>query len=233
MRGAGFDERERRLLVLTCVTGMIDAVAFLGLGQLFCAMQTGNVVFLGLGVAGAEGATVEAPLTAVCAFLAGGAAAALLLRADRSGWAGKAVTVEIALLLVATALAAALDPQAGETAALATIATLAAAMGLRTTVVRVRGGANLATTVLNLTAVGGGAAAGAGGPAAGSGAAGATRLASRADLLQRAVALVVLLAGAVAGALLLEVALWLPLALATALTAATHALERPAPAPAT
>ena len=33
-----------------------------------------------------------------------------------------------------------------------------------------------------------------------------------------------------AGALLLEAALWLPLALATALTLATHALDRPAPA---
>ncbi|MDW5596968.1 hypothetical protein VSS74_21655, partial [Conexibacter stalactiti] len=62
--------------------------------------------------------------------------------------------------------------------------------------------------------------------------AGGAQLASGADLAQRAAALLALLAGAVAGALLLEAALWLPLALATALTLATHALDRPAPAPA-
>lgn len=227
MRGLELDGRARRLLVLTCATGLVDAVAFLGLGQVFCAMQTGNVVFLGLGVAGAHGAPeVTAPLVALCAFLAGGGAAALLLRrgggavparAGRDG-AATAVVAEIGLLALATALAAALAPQAGEAAAALTIAALAAAMGLRTTVVRGRGGANLATTVLNLTLIGG--------PATG------VRLASTADLAQRAVAVVALLLGAVAGALLLEAALWLPLALATALTVATHTLDRPAPAPA-
>ncbi|HST43440.1 MAG TPA: YoaK family protein [Conexibacter sp.] len=243
MRGLGLDGRGRRLLALTCATGLVDAVAFLGLGQVFCAMQTGNVVFLGLGVAGAEGAPdVAAPLTALCAFVVGGVAAALLVRggagAGRAGaprdGAGAAVAVEIALLVLATAAAAAFDPQAGEAAALLTIAALAAAMGLRTTVVRGRGGANLATTVLNLTAIGGAAGPAGAGDAAGAAGAGTaglgTGFASGTDLAQRAAALLALLLGAIAGALLLETALWLPLALATALTVATHALDRPAPA---
>jgi uncharacterized membrane protein YoaK (UPF0700 family) len=209
--GPGFEARAWRLLVLTCVTGLIDAAAFLGLGQLFCAMQTGNVVFLGLGVTGAEGASLDAPLTAIGGFVAGGLVAALLLRATT---VSAAVMTEIALLALATATAAAFTPEAGEAAALVTIALLAGAMGLRTTVVRRRGGGNLATTVLNLTAIGGAGGA----------------LADADDLAQRAAAFAALLLGAIAGALLLEAALWLPLAAATALTIATHVLDRREPA---
>ncbi|MDR9373225.1 DUF1275 family protein, partial [Conexibacter sp. JD483] len=129
---------------------------------------------------------------------------------------GAAVTAEIALLALATAFAAALEPHAGDDAALLTIAPLAAAMGLRTTIVRRRGAPNLASTVLNLTAIGGAAGG----------------LLSGDDAAQRAAALAVLLAGAVVGALLLQAALWLPLALATALTLATHLVDRREPAPA-
>ena len=66
----------RTLLVLTFVTGIVDAVSFLGLGQVFAAMQTGNVIFLGLGIAGTAGA----PVVSLVAFVAGGGLAALLAR---------------------------------------------------------------------------------------------------------------------------------------------------------
>lgn len=56
--------------VLTFVTGMLDAVGFLALGHVFVAMQTGNVIFLGIGLGGAAGAPVLAPLIALAAFLA-------------------------------------------------------------------------------------------------------------------------------------------------------------------
>lgn len=36
------------LLVLTCVTGLVDAASFLSLGQVFVANMTGNITFLGL-----------------------------------------------------------------------------------------------------------------------------------------------------------------------------------------
>ena len=68
----------RTLLILTFVTGIVDAVSFLALGQVFAAMQTGNVIFLGLGIAGSSGAPVLAPLLALGAFLVGSAAGALL-----------------------------------------------------------------------------------------------------------------------------------------------------------
>lgn len=51
----------RALLVLTVATGVIDATSFLALGGVFAAMQTGNVIFLGLGIAGAASAPLFAP----------------------------------------------------------------------------------------------------------------------------------------------------------------------------
>src|SRR5664279_1269323 len=42
----------RTLLVLTFTTGLVDAVSYLGLGRVFTANMTGNIVFLGLGLAG-------------------------------------------------------------------------------------------------------------------------------------------------------------------------------------
>ena len=44
----------RPLLLLTATTGLVDAVAFLGLGHVFTANMTGNIVFLGFAVAGAK-----------------------------------------------------------------------------------------------------------------------------------------------------------------------------------
>ena len=43
------------LLVLTVTTGLIDAVSYLGLGHVFTANMTGNIVLLGFGLAHAGG----------------------------------------------------------------------------------------------------------------------------------------------------------------------------------
>ena len=52
------------LLALTFTTGVVDAVCFLGLGRVFTANMTGNVVLLGFGLAGTDGLPVLAPLVA-------------------------------------------------------------------------------------------------------------------------------------------------------------------------
>jgi hypothetical protein len=46
------------LIVLTIVTGVVDALAYLRLGHVFVANMTGNVVFLGFAAAGAGGLSV-------------------------------------------------------------------------------------------------------------------------------------------------------------------------------
>jgi hypothetical protein len=43
------------LLVLTVVSGVVDAVSVLALGRVFVANMTGNVAFIGFALAGAPG----------------------------------------------------------------------------------------------------------------------------------------------------------------------------------
>src|SRR5580658_9998182 len=63
----------RILLALTLLSGLIDAVCYLGLGRVFTANMTGNVVVLGFAAAGAPGFTMSATLTSLGVFLAGAA----------------------------------------------------------------------------------------------------------------------------------------------------------------
>ena len=59
------------LLVLTFLSGVVDAVCYLGLGRVFTANMTGNIVILGFAAAGAPGFSVTASLTSLVVFLAG------------------------------------------------------------------------------------------------------------------------------------------------------------------
>src|SRR6059036_1895436 len=70
----------RTLLVLTFTTGLVDAVSFLGLGHVFTANMTGNVVFLGFGIAGSAGLPVVAPLVSLGSFLLGAGGGGVLAK---------------------------------------------------------------------------------------------------------------------------------------------------------
>src|SRR5262245_65712709 len=59
------------LMALTFVTGLVDAVSFLGLGRVFTANMTGNVVFLGFAAAGSPGLSVLRSGMALLAFSVG------------------------------------------------------------------------------------------------------------------------------------------------------------------
>jgi uncharacterized membrane protein YoaK (UPF0700 family) len=196
----------RTLLLLTFVTGIVDAVSFVGLGQVFAAMQTGNVIFLGLGLGGAAGAPVGLPLVALLAFLLGGLGAVLLSPSGAALALRSALLVEVGLLGCAALLALLTDPAPRDAGAYLLVALLSLTMGLRNTVARQIGGQNLATTVLNLTLTAMTAVAPGG-------------LAGSDDLGQRAAAFLAIAAGAAAGALLLQASVGLAL-LAAALLAA-------------
>jgi len=200
-----WDPLTRTLLALTFVTGIVDAVCFLALGHVFAAMQTGNVIFLGLGVADSSGAPVLAPLIALGAFLAGGSAAALLIPAGPASGSElrTAMAVEVGLLGAAAVPAEFVDVDPGDLTAYALIAMLSLAMGLRNTTARRIGDPNLATTVLNLTL----SAFVSHTP---------TGIASEGELALRGAAIAAILAGAVAGALLLKVSLALAIGVAAA-----------------
>ena len=208
----------RALLVLTFTTGLVDAVSYLGLGRVFTANMTGNVVFLGFGIAGAGGLPVVAPLVSLGAFLLGAGGGGVL--ADRIGdhlpqHFARALAVEVSLIGVAAVLAAAVDIRPNAFSSDVVIALLAFAMGFRNATVRRVGVPDLTTTVLTMTLTGLAAES----PLAGGSGKGSVR---------RIAAVLAMLTGALAGALLLKTSLALPLLAAAGLALATWLVYVPA-----
>jgi uncharacterized membrane protein YoaK (UPF0700 family) len=58
------------LSLLTLVTGLVDAACYLGLGRVFTANQTGNVVLLAFGAARAQGLPLLAPVLVAAVVVA-------------------------------------------------------------------------------------------------------------------------------------------------------------------
>jgi uncharacterized membrane protein YoaK (UPF0700 family) len=203
------------LLALTVTTGFVDGVSYLGLGHVFTANMTGNVVLLGFGIAGAGGLPVLAPVVSLVAFLAGAGVGGRLAErfGDRHGpHFGAGIGAECALVAAAAVLAALATVRAGGAVADAVIALLALAMGLRNATVRRLGVPDLTTTVLTMTLTG--IAADAPGAAT----------------ARRAGAVAAMFAGAVCGALLVRhAALAVPLAIAAGVDLAAVAAVRLAP----
>ena len=56
---------------LTVSSGAIDSISFLGLGKVFTAFMTGNVAFLGMGIAGNTTPRVASVLASMVAFAVG------------------------------------------------------------------------------------------------------------------------------------------------------------------
>jgi uncharacterized membrane protein YoaK (UPF0700 family) len=208
----------RALLTLTFTTGLVDGVSYLGLGHVFAANMTGNVVLLGFGIAGGSHLPVLSPIVAALAFLLGAGAGGMLAAraADRHQvhLAG-ALGAEVLLLSAATIVAAVTHPKASSTSGDVVIALLAVAMGVRNATVRKVAVPDLTTTVLTMTLTGLAAdSRWAGGTGAGS--------------ARRVAAVAAMLLGALSGALLLKLGLTVPLLGAAALTAATVLLYLPA-----
>jgi uncharacterized membrane protein YoaK (UPF0700 family) len=198
------------LHVATAITGLIDAISYLALGHVFTANMTGNVVFLAFAVAGAPGLSLTRSLTALVAFLAGaligGRAATRLSGVLTPSWITAALSLESALLLVATLAAINFRDSSGSSFQLYSIIVLTAcAMGIRNATVRKMAIPDLTTTVLTLTLTGLGAD---------SRLAGGTSPRWRRRLL----AVLLMFFGAAIGTLLLRRSLVWPLATATLLS---------------
>ncbi|WP_030598812.1 YoaK family protein [Streptomyces fulvoviolaceus] len=144
------------LLGLTVVSGLIDAVSYLGLEHVFTANMTGNVVVLGFAAAGAPGFSVAHTLTSLGSFVvgaaAGGRVAVRLGGGSRRTWARLTLAAE-AVLVGACAVVAFAAPDATATV-YTLIAVTAFAMGLRNATVRKLGIPDLTTTVLTMTLTG-------------------------------------------------------------------------------
>ncbi|HET6868131.1 MAG TPA: YoaK family protein [Solirubrobacteraceae bacterium] len=195
------------LLALTFGSGMVDAVSYLGLGRVFTANMTGNVVLLGFGIAQSGGLPILPPAISLGAFALGAGAGGLLgskLGHRHTVHVGAAWTFQATLIACATILAAAAPPHAGSVSRDVVIGTLALAMGLQTATARRLAVPDLPTTVLTQTVTG---------LVADSRLFGGTGKGTA----RRGSAVAAMLVGAVAGALLLKASLVLALALTGAL----------------
>ena len=75
------------LLILTVVTGAVDAVSILRLGRVFVANMTGNVVVAGFAAVGVPGFALGPSLVALAGFLVGAAVGATTATArDHGDW---------------------------------------------------------------------------------------------------------------------------------------------------
>lgn len=94
------------MAVLTVTAGAIDAISFLGLGQVFTALATGNLLFLAFALGGQGSVPVERPAIALAAFVVGVFAGSALFRAlGRRRWFPIALGVEAVLVAVAGCVA--------------------------------------------------------------------------------------------------------------------------------
>ncbi|WP_307794542.1 YoaK family protein [Leifsonia sp. TF02-11] len=195
------------MLALTFSTGVVDAVGYLGLDRVFTGNMTGNVVLLGMALTGTTSLPILRPLLALGFFLAGAVVGSRLVR-RQDGWSGR-VTVTlwiIATLLTAIAalLAFALH-LAPETVGTIATSALGFAMGMQAALARRVKVAEVTTVVVTSTLTG---------LAADSRLAGGTG----ALWLRRALAVVLISAGAAAGALALLVNVALGVLVSAAVT---------------
>lgn len=192
------DDREADLLgllmVLTFTTGVIDAISFVGLGRVFTANMTGNVVFVAFALAGAEGFSIRRPLASLVVFFIGALIA--------GHWAHRramnaprrllmiGASAEAALLLLATGISVGHARPASAELQFSLIGITALAMGIRNAMVRELGVRDVTTTLLTVAI---------------SGLAGESLLAggSRERAGRKALSIVMLFAGALVGTVLL------------------------------
>ncbi|WP_026402411.1 YoaK family protein [Actinomadura rifamycini] len=180
------------LILLTGITGLIDAVSYLEFGNVFVANATGNVIFLGFRLGGrgeATGAFVATTISTV--FFCVGAAVGGRVRFGGLDHRGLLLAAGVTVQAAALAVAALITTVLGHTPALerqALIPLLAASMGWQFAIVRRVDVPGLRTIVITtaLTSL----VADRGGPVK--------------QVVGKALSIVALLVGAMAGALLIR-----------------------------
>lgn len=181
------------MLALTFTTGINDAVGYLGFDKVFTGNMTGNVVILGMALAGgSSGLPVLGPALALVGFMGGAALAGRALRSAERAWTARTTVLlaGVALTMLVLAMAAGAADTPGRVVAVTTAA--ATAMGAQAATARHIGVKDVTTVVVTSTMTG---------------LAADSRLGTgeRSRAARRAVAIAMILAGALCGALLLRV----------------------------
>ena len=196
------------MLTLTAVTGMLDAVGYLGLDRVFTGNMTGNIVILGMGVVAADNLPVVGPLVALIAYAVGAAVAGSLLRARARAWTGIVTAIfatSAAVLAAVAGVLALFDVEGGSAGGVAVAGTIALLMGVQAATARFLAVTDLTTVVVTSTLTAYAAETVFAG--------GLAPFAHR-----RLWALVAIFAGAVVGALLIRIHISVPVFVAALLT---------------
>jgi uncharacterized membrane protein YoaK (UPF0700 family) len=155
----GHNLRDLLLIALTIASGAVDAISYFGLGKIFSAFMTGNLVFLGFGIAKVRGPDVIPVIFALFVFAVGaylGVRIATLRSQDSGLWPGR---MSVLLALVAIAEAAFLAVWSATTGHPSTeiadvlIVLFSLAMGIQAAAVRSLGVQGVITTAGTFTLV--------------------------------------------------------------------------------
>lgn len=146
------------LLVLTAATGAVDGVSYLALDRVFTGNMTGNVLFVGFGLAGVDDIPVLNNLVALLTFVLG---AALGSRLTRRGAGGpvrlprSSMVVQLVVVLGTVALAGVWLGlgRLGTTEMVVITGVLALLLGAQAAAVRHTGIRDLSTVVVTMTMV--------------------------------------------------------------------------------
>lgn len=197
------------MLALTFTTGIVDAVGYLGLDRVFTGNMTGNVVILGMALAGADSLPVVGPALALAAFLVGAIVSGRVLRTAGTGWTRRttAMFAVVAVVVAGTGALATVAGRPAEPVALTITGGIAFAMGLQAAAARHLSVADVTTVVVTSTITGLAADSWLG-------------LRTGQRWPRRVLAIALIAAGAFAGAVLLRVHLAAGLFVAAALIAA-------------
>lgn len=198
------------MLMLTFSTGAVDAVGYLGLDRVFTGNMTGNVVLLGMAFAGGANLPILRPALALVCFMLGAACSGRVLRKAPDGWSHRTSVALLTVTCGITALAVfvgLVSVQGSELRGSITTSVLALMMGIQAATARHLKVVDVTTVVVTSTI---------------------TALAANSRLaggtgkfwLRRALAIGLILLGALTGAAALHVHLWLGLAISAVLTAA-------------
>jgi uncharacterized membrane protein YoaK (UPF0700 family) len=144
------------LYMISATCGLVDAVCFLALGGVFAEMMTGNLLLMALSI-GTGGALAETAryIPAIVAFILGALIGGRLLRGPRRMQERRiGFAVEWGVIVAATTLTFAAEPNAYNLAGHVVVAMLALAMGIQNAMLRVHGVPDIATNVMTATFTG-------------------------------------------------------------------------------
>ncbi|MGW7823574.1 YoaK family protein [Streptomyces puniciscabiei] len=145
------------LVLLTIVTGLVDAFSYHELGRVFVANMTGNVVFLSFALGGANGFVWWASALGIATFVVGafvGGRVAAAHGRHRGRHLLVAAAIQAVLVLTALVLTTLVATPYGNVPLIGLIVLLGVAMGLQNATARALAVPDLTTTVLTLTITG-------------------------------------------------------------------------------